>query len=154
MSGAFVYVGVLTHDMRPLDLPDLSSRTILIVDDNDDALEMLGTFLRACGAYVLQARSAIGALAYLDTQPRIDAVITDLSMPDMDGVELVQRLRRHPSHGSIPAIALTGFYEFYMDTRNAGFTGFLQKPVNLDTLCRVIIDAIMPGQGSGARRAG
>jgi len=141
--------------MRPLDLPDLSGRTILIVDDNDDALDMLGTFLRACGAYVLLARSAIGALAYVDTQSRIDAVITDLAMPDMDGVELVQRLRHHPLHSSIPAIALTGFYEFYMDTRNAGFTAFLQKPVNLDGLCKTITDAIENGHpASGSRRAG
>lgn len=126
--------------MRPLDLPNLSGRTILIVDDNDDALDMLGTFLRACGAYVLQARTAVGALAYIDTQPHIDAMITDLAMPDMDGVELVQRLRRHPSRASIPAIALTGFNEFYMDT--AEFTAFLRKPVNLDELCKTITAAI------------
>ena len=126
--------------MRRLSLPDLSGRTLLIVDDNDDALEMLGTFLRACGAYVLQARTVPGALAYIDTQPQIDVIITDLSMPEMDGVELVRRLRRHPSHASIPAIALTGFYEFYMDT--TGFDAFLSKPVNLDELCKRITQAI------------
>jgi CheY-like chemotaxis protein len=129
--------------MRPLDLPDLTSRTVLIVDDNGDALEMLGTFLRACGAYVLEARSAVGALAYVDTQPRIDVIITDLSMPDMDGVELVRRLRNHPSRASIPAVALTGFYEFYLDT--TGFDAFLRKPVNLDELCKTIMTAIEKG---------
>src|SRR5688572_6248385 len=100
---------------------------------------MLGTFLRACGANVLQARSASAALGYVETQPRIDALVTDLSMPVMDGIELVRRLRDHPSRSNIPAIALTGFYESYLDT--AGFTAFLRKPVDLDKLCKAIIDA-------------
>jgi CheY-like chemotaxis protein len=139
--------------MRPIALPDLSKRTILIVDDNDDALDMLGTFLRACDAHVLEARSAIGALAYIDNQPRIDLMITDLSMPDMDGIELVRRLRRHSSRASIPAIALTGFYEFYMDT--TGFDAFLRKPVNLDDLCTTITTTIEKGHSrSDSQRAG
>lgn len=129
--------------MRPLDLPDLSGRTVLIVDDNDDALDMLGTFLRACGAHVLAARSAPGALAYLDRPPHIDAVITDLSMPEMDGTELVRRLRAHPSRSKIPAIALTGFHELYMDT--SGFAAFFRKPVNLDQLCKTLTAVIDAG---------
>jgi hypothetical protein len=47
----------------PLDLPSLRGLTILIVDDNDDALELLTTFLNACHADVLSARTATGALA-------------------------------------------------------------------------------------------
>lgn len=138
---------------RPLALPNLAGRTILVVDDNDNALEMLGTFLRACGAYVLQARTGTGALAYIDTQPHIDAMITDLAMPHMDGIELMDRLRRHPSRASMPAIALTGFYEFYMDT--AGFTAFLRKPVNLDELCATITAALETGHPrSDSQRAG
>jgi CheY-like chemotaxis protein len=74
----------------------------------------------------------------VDTQQRIDAVVTDLSMPHMDGVEFVERLRRHKAGRSIPAIALTGFYEEYMDTAGAGFSAFLRKPVNFDQLCKTI----------------
>jgi CheY-like chemotaxis protein len=139
--------------VRPLALPDLTGRTILIVDDNDDALDMLGTFLRACGAHVLQARSATAALAYIDMKPHIDAMITDLSMPDMDGTELVRRLRHHPSRSTMPAIALTGFHESYMNT--SGFTAFLRKPVNLDALCKTVTDAIEKGHPrSDRQRAG
>ena len=138
--------------MRPIALPDLRDRIILIVDDNDDALDMLGTFLRACGAYVLQARSAPGALAYIDSQPHIDAMITDLSMPEMDGTELVRRLRAHPTRSTMPAIALTGFYESYMDT--SGFTAFLRKPVDLDVLCKALMDSIDGDSEGTERRAG
>jgi PleD family two-component response regulator len=86
------------------DLPDLSGLTILVVDDNDDSLHMLGEFLRACHAHVVEARGALSALSFVETQPKIDAVVTDLSMPQMDGLELVQRLRSHPRGRSVPAI--------------------------------------------------
>jgi CheY-like chemotaxis protein len=57
--------------------------------------------------------------------------------------KLVRRLRDHPLRSNIPAIALTGFYESYLDT--AGFTAFLRKPVDLDKLCKAIIDASEAG---------
>jgi diguanylate cyclase len=129
---------------RP-DLPDLSGLTLLVVDDNADALDMLAIFLRACGSHVLEARGALAALAYVGTQDRIDAVISDLSMPAMDGVEFVQRLRDHPKGRSIPAIALTGFYEQYMNPTAAGFNAFLRKPVDLDKLCSTIRFVTMRG---------
>jgi CheY-like chemotaxis protein len=130
--------------MRPLDLPDLSGLTLLVVDDNDDSLDVLSTFLRACGAHVLSARGALVALSYVDTQSRIDVVVTDLSMPNIDGVEFVQRLRSHPRGRSVPAIALTGFYEQYMDTLGTGFNAFLRKPVNFDHLCKTIRSVVPP----------
>src|SRR5438874_810665 len=99
----------------PLNLPDLRGLTLLVVDDDADTVEVLSTFLTACGAHTLFARSALGGLAYLDTTPRLDAVITDLSMPGMDGVEFVSKIRRHPlpSRRTVPVIALTGFEESY-----------------------------------------
>lgn len=115
------------------------------MDDNDDSLELLGTFLRACGAHVLQARGALSALSYVDTQARIDAVITDLSMPNLDGVELVRRLRAHSRGQHLPAIALTGFYEQYMDTAGAGFSAFLRKPVDFDQLCTTVRSVVGRG---------
>lgn len=122
--------------MASVPLPDLSGLTILVVDDNEDALEMLGTFLTACGANALLAHGASDAVRHIGTQRRIDVLITDLSMPGMDGVELVRRFRRHPRHSTIPAIALTGFDKSYMDT--SVFDAFLRKPVDLDGLCETI----------------
>lgn len=130
--------------MRPLKLPDLSGLTLLVVDDNDDSLRVLSEFLRACGSHVLAARGALTALSYLDTQDKIHAVVTDLSMPGIDGVELVTRVRAHPRGHSVPAIALTGFYEQYMDTRGSGFNAFLRKPVDFDELCRTIRSVVDP----------
>jgi CheY-like chemotaxis protein len=85
----------------PLDLPSLRGLTILVVDDNDDALELLTTFLNACHADVLSARTATGAPAYIDTTPSLDAVVTDIAMPDVNGVELVRKIRQHSARKSI-----------------------------------------------------
>ena len=123
-------------DPPPLRIPDLHGLTILVVDDNDDALEILSTFLQACGAETLSARSAIGAMAYVDTTPKLDAVVTDISMPYMDGVEFVGKLRDHPSGRGVPVIGLTGFYERYVNANV--FDAFMQKPVDLDDLGAVI----------------
>ena len=122
-----------------LDLPDLSRLTLLAVDDNADALDVLGTILKACGADVLEARDGWDALAYVDTTPGLDAIITDLSMPGMDGVELARKVREQPSRRGLPMIALTGFPERHLDT--SAFDAFLKKPFEVDELCR-IVDAL------------
>jgi len=77
-------------------------------------------------------------LAYLDTTPQLDVVVTDISMPRIDGYEFTRKIREHssPAHRSVPVIALTGFHERYVITET--FDAFLQKPVDLDRLCAVI----------------
>ena len=125
-------------------MPDLAGLTLLVIDDNNDSLDMLATFLRSCGSHVLEARGALSALSYVETQGRIDAIVSDLSMPAMDGVEFVQRLRAHPKGRTVPAIALTGFPEQYMDPTASGFNAFLRKPVNLDGLCALIRSVVGP----------
>lgn len=126
--------------MRPLDVPDFTGLTLLVVEDNDDSLEMLATFFTACGASVLRACNGLTAMGYIETAPKIDAVITDLAMPVMDGAALVQRLREHPTRHALPAIAVSGFYEDYVDVH--GFDAFVRKPVDLDGLSQQIRAAI------------
>lgn len=127
---------------RPDLLPDLSGLTILVADDNDDSLDVVATYLRACGAHVLHARNALAGLSFLDTQPRIDAVVTALSMPGIDGLQLVRRLRSHPRGRPLPAIALSGIPAHRMDTHRAAFDAFLGKPVDFDALCRIILNVV------------
>jgi CheY-like chemotaxis protein len=126
----------------PQNLPDLRGLTLLVVDDDADSVEVLSTYLSTCGAHVLFARSALGGLTYIDTAPKLDAVVTDLSMPGMDGVEFVSKIRRHPlpSRRTVPVIALTGFEERYLPTE--AFDAYLRKPVDLDRLCGTIQSVI------------
>jgi two-component system CheB/CheR fusion protein len=114
-------------------LPDLSGLTVLVVDDNQDAIEVLSSFLTACAARVLFARSAADGLAYVEREPKLDVVVTDLSMPGMDRLEFTKRIRERRL---VPVIALTAFHQVYVTTED--FDAFLEKPVDLDKLCAVI----------------
>ena len=114
-------------------LPDLSGLTVLVVDDDPDAIEVLSAFLTACAARVLFARNASDGLAYVKTEPKLDAVITDLAMPEIDGVQFTRQIRQHRS---VPVIALTAFHQTYVSTED--FDAFMEKPVNFDKLSMVI----------------
>lgn len=124
--------------MRPSDLPDLSDLMLVAVDDDRDSLELLRVVLKACGAHVFVSQTAAEALAYLEAAPKVDALVTDIAMPAMNGVELVRRARRHPSHASLPAIAITAFPE----QSDATFDALLVKPIKLDRLCSAVRAAV------------
>jgi CheY-like chemotaxis protein len=141
-------------------LPDLSGRTILVVDDTEDALELLSGYLTACGARVLAAANGVAALTYLATDVHIDVVVSDLTMPHMDGLQLLRWIRATEGRRSVPVVALTGYPERYVQT-DARFDVFLEKPVDLDRLCEVIRTIVENSKDAGAasqqvpqRRAG
>jgi len=119
-------------------LPDLSHLTVLVVDDDDDSLHVLTLVLTSCGAKVYFARNAAGGLSYISTLPKLDLVVTDIAMPNMDGVAFSRATRQHPrrDRASIPIIAVTAFYEDYPHTTD--FDAYLRKPVDLDRLCTII----------------
>lgn len=103
---------------------------------------MLDMFLSTCGANIKAARNVDTALAYLDSTPTIDAIVSDLSMPGRDGFDLIRQVRRHGTLADVPAIALTGFYEKYANARQEGYDLFLQKPMDFEKLCNAIQTAI------------
>jgi CheY-like chemotaxis protein len=117
------------------NFPNLAGLTLLAVDDNDDNAEALAAVLRAGSADVFHARAAAAALAYLDTAPRIDAIVADLAMR-RSGLELLKKVRAHPRRWRMPVIAVTGYYQEYAGV--TGFDAFFHKPVNFDRLCATI----------------
>jgi two-component system CheB/CheR fusion protein len=122
------------QDGRALRSCDLSGITLIVVDDNDDNVDVFATFLGACGASVLVARSAREALACLQHERSIDLMLTDLSMPGMNGIELVDEVRAHPRYAALPTIAVSGFPEQFFDGEPSRFSAFVLKPVELDEL--------------------
>ena len=71
------------------------ARTVLLVDDSPDLLDLLAEVLQTAGFSVLKAPSGVEALnAYL-SKPEIDAVVLDLNMPDLDGAMLAERFKFH-----------------------------------------------------------
>ena len=116
---------------------------IMIVEDEKDTLEFLGRFLAAHGAEVVTAASAMQALALLPAA-RPNLLISDIGLPDVDGYELLQRVRQLDASaaGGIPAIALTAYarVEDRMLAFRAGYQAHLTKPVEPTELVATIID--------------
>lgn len=133
-----VFRGGSDPDSGMIRVTDLTGIRIMLVDDDQDNVEVLATFLRMCGATALAARRADETLSSLDVRPPVDLLLTDLSMPRLSGFELVQRVRAHPAHASLPAIAVSGFPENYFATDAECFSAFILKPVDLDALAATV----------------
>jgi len=126
----------------PVDkAPRLDGVRVLLVDDEPDALELVSEVLRANGAEVLTVLSAQKALALLpNARPHV--VVSDIGMPDMDGLDLIKALRSLPADqgGQTPAIALTAFTrsEDVERALAAGFQAHLFKPVGVVSLAEAV----------------
>jgi len=116
-------------------------RRILVVDDNADAASSLAMLLKMLGADVSTAHDGPAALERLDEE-RPDAVLLDLGLPGMDGLEVARQIRSNSMHQNVVLIALTGWglEEDRMRTKAAGFDHHLVKPADLVTL-RSILNA-------------
>jgi PAS domain S-box-containing protein len=117
----------------------LRKKFILVVDDSLETTDMLGRLLQLEGAFVESARSGAEALE-IARRKNFDLVISDISMPEMDGYQLLQELRELPSMADVPAVALTG-YGRGSDVERAqeeGFAEHLTKPLDLDQLLRIV----------------
>ena len=119
----------------PLKLTGLAQKDFLIVDDSEDTIAMLDQLLKISGANVTSATNGAEALR-LASEREFDVVLSDISMPEMDGFEFLQRLRQIAGREQIPVIAITGFGrpDDVERVRAAGFFSHLTKPLNLDAL--------------------
>lgn len=124
--------------------PDLSGTTILVVDDDPEACTVIQRFLRECGARVETTLAAAQALERLeDLTP--DLLLSDLSMPDMDGHALVRAVRaREGERRRLPALALSALArpEDRLQALQAGFDAHLAKPVERIELLRAVASAL------------
>lgn len=127
--------------------PRVLARRILVVDDTRSASYILSKLLEALGQVVTTAESAEEALMHARRE-RPDMVITDITMPDVDGYELARRLRRERGLEDVTLVALTGLNEDQDRDRSkaAGFLYHLVKPVSLDALQSLLRSEISPIQ--------
>ena len=120
-------------------LPDLAGTTILVVDDDPDALDLMQLILESCGARVLAATTAMHARGYLQTvTPNV--IVCDLALPREDGPSFMHGVRgsKDRTLARVPAIAVTAFYEDYPPTRAQEFEAYFQKPIDIDALTRTV----------------
>jgi PAS domain S-box-containing protein len=123
---------VWNGDSLNQDRSDLSGIKVLVVDDEPDALESLSRTLTDCGATVFAAHSAEAAIGIVQAKsPHV--LVSDIGMPDMDGYELLRRVRALDGIAAdVPAIALTAFARpsDRMHSLRAGYIAHLVKPAD------------------------
>ncbi len=131
-------------------VPRLERRPqIVLVDDDPEVLEALGEVLTACGFGVGNYDSATAALDHLAEISRADLLISDLSMPGTDGLELIREVQRRVP--GLPAILLTGHSEEELGLATGklagGYLTLLQKPVRATELMKQV-KAALPSAGA------
>ncbi len=115
-----------------------TGKTILVADDNIDILRYLNRVLSDTGINVIQAHSGMEAIDIAKTEDRIDLVLLDMQMPEMNGLEAMKEIRQ--LKGNIPIIAQTAFVfeEEKEDIIVAGCDACLLKPISQEKLLSVI----------------
>ncbi|HSF41629.1 MAG TPA: ATP-binding protein, partial [Thermoanaerobaculia bacterium] len=121
----------------------LTGVRVLVVDDSEDTVSMLSHLLKSAGAVVHAVSSGAEALHRTEREG-FDVILSDLSMPGMDGFELLRELKSRPKTAGVPVLAVTGFgqTEDVERTRAAGFFAHLAKPVQLARLVEAAREAI------------
>jgi hypothetical protein len=115
---------------------DLVGKQVLVVDDDVRNIFALSSVLERRGMAVLTATNGHEAIEILRAQPDVAIALMDIMMPEMDGYETIQRIRRNPELRRLPIVALTakamkGDREKCLE---AGASDYLAKPVNTDQL--------------------
>jgi len=123
----------------------LSKFNVLLVEDNDDKRQLLKFALETAGYNVVVASDGIEGLQAVEShQP--DLIVTDVTMPRMDGYEMVRRIRANPSTRFIPVIIQTALRGETQDVRlgaEVGALGYITDPTDLDLLlarARTLLD--------------
>ena len=115
---------------------DLVGRTVLLVDDNSRNIFALSSALERRGMHVLTATTGREAIALIEQTPNLAIVLMDIMMPEMDGYQTIENIRRNPGYRRLPIVALTakamkGDREKCLE---AGASDYLAKPVNTEQL--------------------
>lgn len=112
--------------------------TALIVEDHRDFRELLSLVLKRLGYTVLEANNALDALQ-LAAREQLDLIVTDLGLPQMDGLEFIQLVRDlKKNEPDLKIVMLTAYDTHGRINNDAGYDYLLSKPVDLDKLESVI----------------
>jgi len=125
---------------------------VLVVDDDADARDVVGTSLRQAGAQVTLAATVREALDLLESAD-FDVLVSDIAMPNGTGYDLVRAVRASPLTAQLPTVALTAYSRAEDRERalSAGFNFHLGKPFELFALVRIV--AIAAGREAGGDRS-
>lgn len=121
------------------------AKTALVVDDSITMRQMVSFTLTNAGFTVIEAEHGKDAVAKVSSASKVDLVVTDLNMPEMDGIALIRELRRMAAFKFTPILMLTteSAEEKKRAGKDAGATGWIVKPFNPELMLKVIAK-VMP----------
>jgi len=141
----------LLREPAPLSVPapvgtELSvfaQMSFLVLDDSEDSIMMMTELLKLAGAHVVTATNGVDALQ-IASEHEFDVILSDISMPEMDGFEFLRRLRKLDGRQDVPVVAITGFgrSDDIERARAAGFYSHITKPLSLQALTAVLEELI------------
>lgn len=122
---------------------DWSGRTILIAEDTDDNFAVLTALLKKTNVAILRARNGIEAIDMVGANPAIDAILMDISMPEMDGIEATRIIKRAFPEKIIIAQTAHSMLSQKEKIEQEGCNDYLLKPIRknilLETLSKYLI---------------
>ena len=127
------------------------ARTVLVIEDNPRNLKLVRDLLQFSGYHTIEATTGEDGLDLARAQ-RPDLVLMDVQLPGIDGVEVLRRLRADPATAGLVIAALTAFA--MKDDRvrflEAGFDGYLEKPLDVRAFPGQVSDLLTLRAGAGA----
>ena len=123
----------------------LAGLRVLVADDNDLNLQVTREVLESAGASVSTAHHGLQVLERLE-QESFDALLLDVQMPELDGIETVRRLRADPRHAGLPVVAMTALAmpEDREQSLRAGMSDHLNKPIDREALFATLLRICRP----------
>jgi excisionase family DNA binding protein len=132
--------------------PQPAARRVMIVDDERDFAQTVADYLELKGGFAVEIADSGFAAGLMMARFRPTVVLMDILMPDMDGFEVLRRLRADPETSHVPVIACTAYRDAAVEerARNEGFDGYLEKPLRFDRLLEVVESAMRSVVGAAA----
>ncbi len=122
------------------------AKSILIVDDSSSLRTVVRLALQRAGYEVLEAGDGKEALARLDAAAKVHLIVSDVNMPNMDGITFVKHVKQHPKHRFTPVVMLTteGQDAKKDQGRAAGAKAWIVKPFNPPQLLDAVSKLVLP----------
>lgn len=132
----------------------LKGKFILVADDEAFNRKIAGLYLSSLGATVVEAAHGRAVIQTLESGARVDAILMDMEMPGLSGVEAAREIRKNPMFETVPILALTAHFseDRVRETASAGMNDFITKPFEVDQLREKLILALQNAQARGAVR--
>lgn len=137
--------------MKARNLMTPKKSTILLAEDHEDSRAFLLAILREEGFDVIEAKNGAEAVALAQAEIP-DLILTDLHMPELDGINAVRQIRRDKQLREVPILAMSGDgrhgMEFFLsiDDFGSGYINYLTKPLNLDVVINQIHALLSPAE--------